>query len=182
MNDKTKEEGLNIKPSINTGEDAQETTTTSTIKPAEDKVATANVINNALKAMDDTDTGEEGDDTVDPECPAVGCVFVFISPVPGSTVVVNGTKARDGLKRDVFSITFSPVGERKPHPIILDCLYTDFGMYVTDDPKLAHVLNKSIAKGNAQYFHYCPTDPAHAQFHPEVYSIATPDMDMLANG
>ena len=111
----------------------------------------------------------------------IGCVFVFISAVPGSTVVVNGTKADDGLKRDVFSITFSPVGERKPHPIILDCLYTDFGMYVTDDPKLAWVLNKSIAKGNAQYFHYCPDDAAHAQFHPEVYAIATPDKMLGAN-
>ena len=109
------------------------------------------------------------------ECPTVDCVYVFISAIPGSQVVINGKKDRDGLKRDVGTICFAPVGERKPHPIIDGAMYTDFGMYVTDDPKVAWVLNQSIAKGNAQYFHYCDSDPAHtAMFQPEVYAIATP--------
>jgi len=103
----------------------------------------------------------------------VGKAYVFISAVPGSTVVINGTKA-DGLKRDVFSITFSPVGERKAHPIILGSLYTDFGMYATDDPVIASVLMRSIEKGNAQFFQYCEDNPSHAQFDPKVYAIETP--------
>ena len=103
------------------------------------------------------------------------CVFVFISAIPGSTVLINGTKKHDGLKRDVNMIHFAPVGERKPHPIIDSAMYTDFGMYVTDDPKVAWVLNQSIQKGNAQYFAYCPTNEDHvAMFKPEVYAIETP--------
>lgn len=105
------------------------------------------------------------------------CVYVFISAIPGSTVLINGTKKHDGLKRDVGMIHFAPVGERKPHPIIDNAMYTDFGMYVTDDPKVAWVLNQSIEKGNAQYFAYCPTNEDHvAMFQPEVYAIETPGM------
>ena len=129
-------------------------------------------LNVATKDPEPAATEETTEEEV---CPPVGCVYVFISPIPGSTVVVNGTKARDGLLRDVAMINFAPVGEKKPHPILIDAMYTDWGMYVTDDPKLAYVLNKSIAKGNAQFFHYCPDDPAHQIFSPEVYSIAMPE-------
>ena len=109
------------------------------------------------------------------ECTAPSCVFVFISAIPGSTVLINGNAKEDGLKRDIGTIHFAPVGERKPHPIIDGAMHTDFGAYATDDPKVAWVLNQSIAKGNAQFFAYCPTDPAHAaQFQPEVYAIKIP--------
>lgn len=126
-----------------------------------------------------TDTTGTTDDTTPPmteeECPDVGCVFVFISPIPGSTVIINGTKAEDGLKRDTHMLTFAPVGEKKPHPILIDAMYTDFGMIVTDDPKVAWVMNQAIARGGAQYFHYDPNNPAHTKFSPEIYAIETPD-------
>ena len=130
---------------------------------------------------DDDDCSMNTDTTMD--CPDVEevceppkCVYVFISPIPCSTVIINGTVREDGLKRDTFSLTFAPVGEKKAHPIIIDALYTDFGMLVTDDPKVAWVLQESIKKGNAHYFHYNPNDPHHQKFSPEVYAIETPDM------
>lgn len=117
---------------------------------------------------------EETAPVEDEECPPVGCVYVFISPIPGSTVVINGTKERDGLLEDCSMLHFTPVGEKKVHPILIDAMYTDYGMIVTHDPKLAWVLNKSIQKGNAQFFHYNPNDPAHQTFQPEVHAIQVP--------
>lgn len=134
-------------------------------------VPTPTPIPAAAKEEDETPTTEDEE-----VCPPVGCVYIFISQYPGSQVFINGTKKEDGLKRDTFSLTFAPVGERKNHPIILNAMYTDWGMIVTDDPKVAYAMNASIAKGNAQYFHYNPNDPEQMKFSPEVYSIATPDM------
>nr|CAA6830187.1 MAG: Unknown protein [uncultured Thiotrichaceae bacterium] len=137
----------------------------------------------AAKTTHDPEDGCGMSDDPDMDCPDVEevceppkCVYVFISPIPCSTVIINGTVREDGLKRDTFSLTFAPVGEKKPHPIIIDALYTDFGMLVTDDPKVAWVLQESIKKGNAHFFHYNPNDPHHQKFSPEVYAIETPDM------
>jgi hypothetical protein len=101
------------------------------------------------------------------DCPS--CTWVFISTVPGSQVILNGTKREDGLLEDTFMITFQPAGERKPHPIIIDALYTDFGVYATRDPKIASALKRAIDRGNAQYHLYSPDDPCLDGFDVKAY-------------
>lgn len=112
-------------------------------------------------------TSDKMSSSTEASCPT--CTWVFITTVPGSQVLINGTKADDGLLEDTFMITFQPAGEKKPHPIILDALHTDFGIYATRDPKIATVLMKSIAKGNAQYHAYNPEDPCLAGFDVKAY-------------
>ena len=124
---------------------------------------------NPLKAQAPVDgvVGNADNKSLKADCPT--CTWVFITTVPGSQVLINGTKDGDGLLEDTFMITFQPAGEKKPHPIILDALHTDFGVYATRDPKIATVLNKSIAKGNAQYHAYDPADPCLAGFDVKAY-------------
>lgn len=139
-------------------------------KPCTDGATQSEVITESQTISDPI---EGVDEQIDPQ--PITSAFVFISAIPGSTVLINGSAKKDGLKRDVGMIHFAPVGDRKVHPIIDGAMYTDFGMYVTDDPKVAWALNQSILKGNAQYFAYNPNNPVHtANFQPELYAIETP--------
>lgn len=54
-------------------------------------------------------TEDTAGETPTDDCVLPDCVYVFITPIPGSIVVINGTKKRDGLLQAFYTLHYPAV-------------------------------------------------------------------------